>query len=475
MPDGSRQSPSSPATAADVAPAIAAVLEAQREHFVAGKTLPRHAREEALRAFLASVQKHEPHIIDALHEDMHRSSTEAYLSEVGYVTGEIRNAIKSVGKWMRPKKMFSPLAAAPSRSMLVSQPLGSTLIVGPWNYPVQLALAPLVGAVAAGNVCVVKPSELAPASSAVVKAIIDEAFDPEWVAAVEGGIETSQALLEHRWDHIFFTGGTEVGRIYAKAGAEHLSRVTLELGGKSPTIVTASADLDVAAKRIAWGKWFNTGQTCIAPDYILAQRSIRDELVEKIGKAATGFYGEDPQQSPDYGRIINDRHFARVAGLIDEAKVAYGGKTDAADRYISPTVMTEVTLSDKVMGEEIFGPLLPVLDFESLEEVVETIGKNPNPLALYLFTTTAAEEQLILDRVSFGGGCINNTLLHFSDHKLPFGGVGSSGLGAYHGHHSFEAFSHKKGVLKTANFLDPSVKYPPYDDTKRRILRKLVH
>jgi aldehyde dehydrogenase (NAD+) len=472
MPDGSRPNPSSPAHAG---PSIAALIEAQRKHFAAGHTLPRGAREEALRAFLASVQKHEPHIVDALHEDMHRSSTEAYLSEVGYVTGELRHAIKSVGKWMRPKKMFSPLAAAVSRSMLVAQPLGQTLIVGPWNYPVQLALAPLVGAVAAGNVCVVKPSELAPASSAVVKAIIDDAFDPAWVATLEGGIEASMALLEHRWDHIFFTGGTEVGRVYAKAGAEHLSRVTLELGGKSPTIVTDSANLDVAAKRIAWGKWFNTGQTCIAPDYILAQRSIRDELVDKIGKAATEFYGEDPQQSPDYGRIINDRHFARVAALIDEDKVVFGGKTDAADRYISPTVMTEVTLRDRVMNEEIFGPLLPVLDFENLNEVVETIARNPNPLALYLFTTSATEEQLILDRVSFGGGCINNTLMHFSDPKLPFGGVGSSGLGAYHGHHSFEAFSHKKGVLKTANFIDPSVKYPPYDDSKRRILRKLVH
>jgi len=475
MPDGSRQSPSSPASAADVAPAIAEVVEAQKAYFAAGNTLPQHAREEGLRAFLSAVQKHEPQIIDALHEDMHRSSTEAYLSEVGYVTGELRNAIKSVGKWMRPKKMFAPLAAAPSRSMLVPQPLGLTLVVGPWNYPVQLALAPVVGAVAAGNVCVVKPSELAPASSAVVKSILDMAFDPKWVATVEGGIETSQALLGHRWDHIFFTGGTEVGRIYAKAGAEHLSRVTLELGGKSPTIVTESADLDIAAKRIAWGKWFNTGQTCIAPDYILAHRSIRETLVEKIGQAATGFYGDDPQKSEDYGRIINDRHFARVSGLIDADKVAFGGTTDAADRYIAPTILTNVTLDDKVMGEEIFGPILPVLDYDALDDVLATVSQRPNPLALYLFTTNPADEKFVLDRISFGGGCINNTLLHFSDHKLPFGGVGSSGLGAYHGQHSFDAFSHKKGVLKTANFLDPSIKYPPYDDGKRRILRKLVH
>lgn len=475
MPDGSRPSPASPPRAADVAPAIAATVEAQREFFAAGSTLPQHAREEVLRAFLSAVEKHEDRIIEALHEDMGRSSTEAYLSEVGYVTGEIRGAIKSLSRWMRPKKMFSPLAAAPSRSMLVSQPLGLTLIVSPWNYPVQLALAPLVGAVAAGNVCVVKPSELAPASSAVVKSILDMAFDPKWVATIEGGVETSQALLNHRWDHIFFTGGTEVGRIYAKAGAEHLSRVTLELGGKSPTIVTESADLDVTAKRIAWGKWFNVGQTCIAPDYVLAHSSIREALVQKIGAALTAFYGDDPQQSADYGRIINDRHFARIAGLIDADKVAIGGRTDAADRYIAPTVMTDVTLEDAIMGEEIFGPVLPVLDYTSMDEVLATIAQRPNPLALYLFTTNPVDEKLILDRVSFGGGCINNTLMHFSDHKLPFGGVGSSGLGAYHGQHSFDVFSHQKGVLKTANFLDPSVKYPPYDDGKRRILRKLVH
>ena len=475
MPDGSRPNPASAPSAADVAATIAAIVEAQREHFAAGNTLPQHVRDQGLRALLSAVVRHEDRIIEALHEDMGRSSTEAYLSEVGYVTGEIRGALKSLPRWMRPKKMFSPLAAAPSRSMLVPQPLGLTLIVSPWNYPVQLALAPLVGAVAAGNVCVVKPSELAPASSAVVKSILDEAFDPKWVVALEGGVETSQALLEHRWDHIFFTGGTEVGRIYAKAGAEHLSRVTLELGGKSPTIVTESADLDVTAKRIAWGKWFNVGQTCIAPDYVLAHRSIRKALVEKLGEALTAFYGEDPQRSADYGRIINDRHLARIAGLIDADKVAVGGRTDAADRYIAPTVMTDVTLDDAVMGEEIFGPVLPVLEYASMDEVLSTIAQHPNPLALYLFTTNPVDEALILGRVSFGGGCINNTLMHFSDHKLPFGGVGTSGLGAYHGQHSFDVFSHHKGILKTANFLDPSVKYPPYDDGKRRILRKLVH
>ncbi len=474
MADGSRLREPVSANPTAVQENITRVLELQRAFFRRGATLPHSFREDQLRKFLDAVQRHEALILDAVQEDLHRSRTGAYLSEVGYITGEIRNTIKSLGKWMRPRKNFSPLATAPSRSALHYQPLGMTLIVAPWNYPVQLALAPLVGAIAAGNVCIVKPSELAPASSAAVKTIIDETFDESFVAAIEGGIETSQALLEHRWDHIFFTGGTEVGRIYARAGAEHLSRVTLELGGKSPTIVTDSAELDIAAKRIAWGKWFNTGQTCIAPDYVLVHRSVREQFVRKLGEAITEFYGADPQQSADYGRIINDRHFKRVAGLIDETKVVHGGRTDATDRYIAPTVMTDVTFEDAVMGEEIFGPILPVIDIESIDDAVERIEQRPNPLALYLFTTNPYDEAQIIDRVSFGGGCINNTLVHFSDHKLPFGGVGSSGIGAYHGHHSFEVFSHRKGVLKTGNFLDPSIKYPPYDQSKESMLRKLV-
>ncbi|MEX1367976.1 MAG: aldehyde dehydrogenase family protein, partial [Nannocystaceae bacterium] len=289
----------------------------------------------------------------------------------------------------------------------------------------------------------------------------------------EGGIETSQALLARRWDHIFFTGGTGIGRIVAKAGAEHLSRVTLELGGKSPTIVTASADLDVAARRIALAKGINAGQTCVAPDYVLVEASVHDGLVSRLKSALVDFYGEDPRQSPDYGRIINERHFERLLGLIDADKVVHGGQHDATERYLAPTLMTDVTMDDAVMADEIFGPVLPILRVESVDEAIATIAQRPQPLALYLFTRDSADEKAVIDRVSFGGGCINNAIMHLGDPKLPFGGIGTSGMGAYHGHHSFEVFSHQKAVMKTATFLDPSVKYPPYEG-KLGLFRRLI-
>jgi aldehyde dehydrogenase (NAD+) len=409
-----------------------------------------------------------------LHTDLRRGRAEAYLTEVGYVTGEIRHTLKHLGGWMKPQSSFSPLAAAPSRSAVHHQPLGANLIIAPWNYPVQLALAPLIGAIAAGNTAIVKPSEIAPASSAAVREIVEVTFSPEFAAVVEGGVETSQALLAKPFDHIFFTGGTAVGRIVARAAAEHLARCTLELGGKSPAIVLDSADLDTAARRIVWGKFVNTGQTCIAPDYLLVHEAVHDGLLQRLGHAIDDFYGDDPRQSRDYGRIINDRHFDRLVRLIEPAKVVHGGKSDASERYIEPTLMHEVTLDDRVMQEEIFGPILPILKIRSLQDAIDVIGQRPDPLALYLFTKDPAEEKAIVDRVSFGGGCINNTLTHFIDPDLPFGGVGNSGGGAYHGRYSFEVFSHKKGVMKTGTFLDPGFKYPPYDDGKLKMLRRVV-
>ncbi|MCA9708422.1 MAG: aldehyde dehydrogenase [Myxococcales bacterium] len=446
---------------------------AQREHFAAGRTLPQSVREDALRSLLHAFETKEKLIIDALHADLRKSTAEAYLTEVGFTVAEIKHVLRHLGRWMKPQTSLPPLALAPSRSYVYSQPLGQNLIIAPWNYPVQLAFAPLVGALAAGNVAVIKPSELAPASSAMCAEIVREAFAEEHVALLEGGVETSQALLACRWDHIFFTGGTGVGRIVAKAGAEHLSRVTLELGGKSPTIVTASADLDVAARRIVWGKFINTGQTCVAPDYLLVEASVHDGLLARMKAALHDFFGDDPKRSPDLGRIINDRHFARLVQLIDPQKVAAGGTHDAAERYIAPTLMTDVTMDDPVMEDEIFGPILPILRVGSLDEAIATIARHPNPLALYLFTRSADDERKVIERVSFGGGCINNTLVHLSDPKLPFGGVGQSGSGAYHGRDSFDVFSHRKAVLKTANFLDPSIKYPPYEG-KLALLRRLI-
>lgn len=449
------------------------VYEAQRKHFEAGRTLPQSVREDALRSLLHAFETKEKLIIDALHADLHKSTAEAYITEVGFTTAEIKHTLRHLGRWMKPDASMSPLAVAPSRSYVHHQPLGLNLVIAPWNYPVQLAFAPLIGALAAGNVAVLKPSELAPASSAACAEIAREAFAQEHVAVLEGGVETSQALLARRWDHIFFTGGTGIGRIVAKAGAEHLSRVTLELGGKSPTIVTASADLDVAARRIVWGKFVNTGQTCVAPDYLLVEATVHDGLVSRMKAALVDFFGEDPQKSEDLGRIINERHFDRLVRLIDPDKVVTGGTHDRAERYIAPTLMTDVTMDDACMEDEIFGPILPIMRIDALDEAIAIIKTRPNPLALYLFSKSAQDERKVIERVSFGGGCINNTLVHLTDPKLPFGGVGESGMGGYHGRHSFEVFSHKKAVMKTANFLDPSIKYPPYAG-KLGMLRKMI-
>lgn len=452
---------------------IDGLYEQQRRHFAAGRTLPQSVRADALRALLHAFESKEKLICDALHTDLRKSAAESYLTEVGFVLAEVKHTLRHLGRWMRPDRNLPPLAVAPSHSYVHHQPLGLNLIIAPWNYPVQLAFAPLIGAIAAGNVAIIKPSELAPASSAVCAELAREAFAEEHVAVLEGGVEVSKALLERRWDHIFFTGGTTVGRIVARAGAEHLSRVTLELGGKSPTIVTASADLDVAARRIVWAKFVNAGQTCVAPDYLLVEASVHDGLVSRLKAAITEFMGADPKVSPDLGRIIDDRHFERLVKLIDPEKVVEGGSHDATERYIAPTLMTDVTMDDAVMGEEIFGPILPVLRIESLEEAIAIVAQRPNPLALYLFTSSRDDEHKVVERVSFGGGCINNAVLHLADPKLPFGGVGESGQGAYHGHHSFETFSHRKAILKSANFLDPSIKYPPYAG-KMGLLRKLI-
>jgi aldehyde dehydrogenase (NAD+) len=453
---------------------IDALLGAQSRFFESGATLPRAFREDRLRTFLAVMQRKEQRIIDAIQSDLHRGTLHAYVVDVGHVTGEIRHALKKLGSWMRPRRHLAPLTIGPSTGTIHPQPLGLNLILSPWNYPVQLALSPLVPAIAAGNVAIVKPSELAPAASCVIAEIIEEAFSPEHVAALEGGVDVAQALLARRWNHIFFTGGTTVGKLVAHAGAEHLARVTLELGGKSPTIVTDSADLPLTARRTMLGKFVNAGQTCIAPDYVLVHRSVHEQLIDQFRRVLREFFGDDPQNSPDYGRIINERHFDRLVRLIDEDKVAFGGSSDRAQRYIAPTILSEVTLDDPVMQEEIFGPILPVISFDTLDEAIAIIRRNPDPLALYLFTSNPADERTIVERVSFGGGCINNAALHFLDPRLPFGGIGNSGLGAYHGDFGFETFSHLKSVLKTGSFLDPSIKYPPYDDTKLGLFKKLV-
>lgn len=446
----------------------------QSAYFASGATLGRDFRGRQLEALGHAIRKFEDRILGALHDDLRKSRVEGYATEVGFVLAELRHTRKHLGKWMRGSSWFSPLVAAPSRSYVHYQPLGRNLIIAPWNYPFHLAIAPLVGAIAAGNVAVIKPSELAPATSTVIAELVRDTFEDQFVAVVEGDVAASQALLARTWDHLFFTGSTQVGRVVARAGAEALCRVTLELGGKSPAVVMPSADLEVAARRLMWGKFTNAGQTCVAPDYLLVHDSVHDILVDRMRGAIRSLYGNDPRQSADYGRIVNDRHLRRLQALIDPDKVAYGGEVDASDRYIGPTLLTGVTMDDPVMADEIFGPLLPILRFESLDEAFAIIAKRPNPLAAYLFSSDADDERRFVERVSFGGGCINNTLMHMGDPDLPFGGVGPSGLGAYHGFASFEVFSHRKAVMRTGTFLDPSVKYPPYNESKLSIVRKLL-
>jgi len=453
---------------------IEEIRAAQRAFFKSGATLPHAFREEQLRALYSALDKFETKIADALYEDLRKSPSQAYLTETGLVKSDCKRAIKRLPEWMKPQRHVPGIALAPAISQQIPQPLGLNLIIAPWNYPVQLSLAPLIGAIAAGNVAVVKPSEVAAASSEVTAELIAATFAPEFVACVTGGIETSTRLLEPRWDHVFFTGGTAVGRIIAKAAAEHLSRLTLELGGKSPTIVSATADLEIAAKRIVFGKFTNAGQTCIAPDYVLVERAVHDGLMSRMTEAIADFYGRDPQRAEDYGRIISDRHFQRLVELIDEDKVAVGGQTDPADRYIAPTILRDVTLDDAVMQEEIFGPILPVIPIDSVDDAYEIIDRHPNPLALYLFTKDSEEEKRVLERVSFGGGCINQTVVQFADHNVPFGGVGQSGTGAYHGDASFWQFSHVKGVVKGANVMDMSLRYPPFDAKKMGLIRRVI-
>jgi aldehyde dehydrogenase (NAD+) len=453
---------------------IDAVARAQREYFRSGATLPRAFREEQLRKLHEALLSREASLSQALHADLRKSDIESWVSEIGFCTAEIKHTLRKLGSWMKRRRMgFSPLIAAPATSYIHPQPLGLTLVIAPWNYPLHLAIAPLVGAIAAGNVVVLKPSELAPATSHAIAELVKDTFEERFVAVMEGGIEVSKALLQRPWDHVFFTGGTEVGRIVAKAAAEHLSRVTLELGGKSPVIVTANADLDLAAKRIVLGKFLNTGQTCIAPDYVLAEASVHDALLDKLKANTEAFFGPDPKQSPDFGRIVSARHFDRLSGLIDRDKVLVGGDTDRADLYIAPTVLRDVTMSDKVMGEEIFGPILPVLKVESLDTAIDRVYERPNPLALYLFTSDADEERKVMERVSFGGGCVNDTLSHITDPRLPFGGVRESGQGAYHGEVGFQTFSHMKAVLRSATFIDPPIKYPPHAG-KMRMLKRIM-
>lgn len=451
---------------------VGSLVQRQREFFATGKTRSLDFRIAQLQRLRQAVTDAQDRIVAAMAKDLGRPEFEAIAFDIGLVK-ELDYAVKHLKKWMRPQKVSVSLEQMPARARIHSEPLGVVLIIAPWNYPVQLSFSPLVGAIAAGNCAILKPSEMAPETSKVIADIVSSAFDPEFVQVVEGGVETSQALLEQRFDHIFFTGGTAIGKVVMAAAAKHLTPVTLELGGKSPCIVDSDIDLETAARRIVWGKFVNAGQTCIAPDYLLVNRQIKPQLMEQLKAQIRQNYGEDPSQSPDFGRIVSDRHFQRVSALLGSGTLALGGDTDASQRYIAPTLLDNVSPNDPVMQEEIFGPVLPVLEYEVLEEAIAFVNQRPKPLALYVFSRNDAVIRQVLQRTSSGGVCINDTILHIAIPELPFGGVGDSGMGSYHGKAGFDTFSHRKSVLSKPFWLDLDWRYPPYK-AKMGLLKRII-
>ena len=430
-------------------------------------------RKEILIKLLNTVIIHENEIIQALHDDFKKPAFESVLTETSQVVLELKHVIKNMKKWAKPRRVFPSLLNFPSKDYIYKEPYGKVLIIAPWNYPFQLALYPLISAVAAGNQVVVKPSELTPKTSEIIVKIIHKVFDKNHVEVIEGGIEVSQKLLSERWDYIFFTGSVAVGKIVAKAAAKNLTPVTLELGGKNPCIIDETANLKLAAKRIVWGKFVNAGQTCIAPDYILIQKNMKKHFVNFLKEEITKAYGENPEESPDFARIINAKNWQRLVALIEPEKVVFGGESNPKDNYISPTLVEETSLDSPIMQEEIFGPILPILAYKKESELAAVISRFEKPLALYVFSENPGFQKRIIQNYSFGGGCVNDTIIHFANKRLPFGGVGHSGIGAYHGNLSFNTFSHQKSIVKKANWLDLPLRYAPYQD-KLATIRKIL-
>ena len=449
---------------------IQSTVQAQRAYFRTGATLPPSARKAALSRLKHAIQSHEADICAALRADLNKSAAEGYMCEVGLTLAELRFVEKRLTGWMKDKPHLTPLAQFPAKSFTVTEPYGVVLIMSPWNYPFLLTMEPLIGALAAGNCCVVKPSAYSPASSAVIRKILEASLPPELASVVEGGRTENQALLEQKFDYIFFTGGVEAGREVMAKAAQHLTPVTLELGGKSPCIVDATARLELAAKRIVFGKLLNCGQTCVAPDYLLVHKQVKDRLLAYLKRWITVMYGADALDNEGYVRMINRRHFDRVIGLIEPDKVAFGGKSNPDTLKIQPTILDHVSPDDPVMQEEIFGPLLPILSFGRTEEALEFINARPRPLALYLFSQDPSVQKQFLRGASFGGGCINDTVIHLATSRMAFGGVGSSGMGGYHGKASFDTFSHQKSIVQKSTLLDLPVRYAPYCPMKEKLL-----
>lgn len=448
------------------------IKNSQRLFFNSGQTLPVAFRKQQLKKLHAAISEYIPAIEKAVYVDFRKGNFEAFLTEIAMTLKSLKNAIKNVKAWAKPKRVGSSILNFISKECIVAEPFGVSLIISPWNYPFLLAIDPLIAAISAGNCAVLKPSELTPATSAVIEKMITSTFPKEYIAVIQGDASVSQELLNNKFDKIFFTGSTQVGRVVYDAASKNLTPVTLELGGKSPCIVTESAHLQTAAKRIIWGKMLNAGQTCIAPDYLWVHHSIKDKLIDELKRVISKFYGDDIQHNPDFCRIINEKHFKRLENLLAKGTIAAGGQTDAGDLYISPTIIDNITWDDEIMKEEIFGPLLPVLTYNSFEEIPVKLGTMDKPLALYLFTKNKAEIKTIKKRCHFGGGCINDTISHILNHHLPFGGVGNSGMGSYHGVFGFNEFSHFKGITNRKTWIDIPARYAPYSNKRLSLFRK---
>jgi aldehyde dehydrogenase (NAD+) len=450
------------------------VVSELRASYRSRKTRSLEWRLDQLNAMKRLLIDCQEDLIDAIVADLGKPRFEAFTTEVAFLLSEIEHTCKHLHKWMKPTRVRSSAVVQPATSKIYPEPLGVTLVIGAWNYPLGLSLGPAIGAIAAGNCVVIKPSEIAENASAAMAALLPQYMDQDCVRVVEGGIPETTDLLEQKWDKIFYTGNGTVGRIVMTAAAKNLTPVTLELGGKSPVIIDKDVDIQVAARRIAWGKFTNAGQTCVAPDYLLVHERVYEPLLAALKATITEFFGSDPKSSSDYGRVINQRHHKRLVGLLQSGTIAHGGAHDEAEKYIEPTLLTDVSEDSKIMGEEIFGPILPMLKIRSVDEAIDFVNDRDKPLALYVFSRNKDVAQKVISHTSYGGGSINHVWLHLGVPGLPFGGVGESGMGGYHGRHSFDVFSHRKSILDKPTVIDPSLTYPPYDDFKTKVIKFLM-
>ena len=453
---------------------IPAIVQRARDAFDSGRTRPLSWRRAQLDGMRKLLEDNSEQLLAALAADLGKPAAEGWVTDIGFTIGEIKLLQKNLRKWTRPERVSTPIVALPGSSHRVAEPLGVVAIISPWNYPIQLLLSPAAGAIAAGNSVVLKPSEIAPHTSTVITELIHRYLDPDAVQVIEGGVAETTELLAQKFDHIFYTGNGRIGRVVMEAAAKHLTPVTLELGGKSPTIVDATANLRVAARRIAWGKFLNAGQTCIAPDYLLVDKKVASAFVGELRVAIKEFYGDDPKQSGDYARIVNGHHFNRLASMLNSGSAVIGGETDANTKYIAPTVLSDVNISAPVMQDEIFGPILPMVEIDNVAEAIAFINSKPHPLALYVFSEDDRAIDAVIERTTAGGVTVNGTILHISNPNLPFGGVGESGMGAYHGKSSIDIFQHRKPVLRKSTKVDPSIAYPPYTEKKMKLIRKAI-